>query len=415
MATDPDVKLPGERRSRIAIVITSACLMLGGAFITIQVLKILFTYSHNVPFVNITILGFYQAWKALQVEQVQLPNAALSRIAALATQNNGINDLLSNNLCSSNTDLSLVTFALANGGAVNPQLAQHVKALAPDYLPLQAQDAIIYFDPEDTPVLKKCTNMGTNKIDCPDLGLSSRESSSLGWHLYSQLPSSSGDQIIILALTSPPIGFRKIYFNAPSQEYSNTSYQLSDRVLLVLMDMRNEDEDEGMSSKMSTSVESTTSGGAAREIVDWLLGGLKTQKTAADSVEEITNFCLQQSAVAIARFLKIVSTHVEIGGGITAGVAGAAHAAVDAFEHAEKLQYSGSMHKEALAWSRIAWRKGTELVAHPDLAVNPQFPSEHVLALLLPIGLPIVLAVLQGIGREVRAARKKKDGKSKPE
>lgn len=311
-------------------------------------------------------------------------------------------------LCFRNIDLSVVSFRLPDvEGARTSHLASAVMETAPSHLPLQAEDAIVYFNEVDAPGLERCVS----DVDCLPKALKSREAAALGWHLYSQLPTSAPDQFIALVLNNPPTGYRKLYFDTPDVKYSNSSFELSDRVLFVLT---NSDNDTG--TEKTPSAGTSASAAAANEILDWLLAGLADRNDMLEAIQrEVVTSCLNKSAAAVAKFLKIVQAGADTGGEVTAGVAGVAQAAVEAFTHAEELQKAGVEWDKALMWSRVAWERAVALASHPDLVIKPQFPPEHVLALLLPIGLPIFLAVVQAVGREVRAARRKSQDMLKSE
>lgn len=60
----------------------------------------------------------------------------------------------------------------------------------------------------------------------------------------------------------------------------------------------------------------------------------------------------------------------------------------------------------ALRLVRRAWSRAHILQDHPVLAVHSLLPPEHVLALLLPISLPLGLAIVQGMVREIKSFKK---------
>ena len=64
---------------------------------------------------------------------------------------------------------------------------------------------------------------------------------------------------------------------------------------------------------------------------------------------------------------------------------------------------------EALRLAREAWGAAATAAQHPGFGLEPVFPAEHQLAIVLPLTLPLALVVLRAAGREVkewRAARR---------
>ena len=103
-----------------------------------------------------------------------------------------------------------------------------------------------------------------------------------------------------------------------------------------------------------------------------------------------------------------------MGVGVTPALAAAAAEAADAYDHAkeeqeeQRIRLVDERRVVVLGRSRDAWKKARILMSHSDLVLPAQIPSEHILALLLPIGLPIALVLVQAVARDVRAGRKQK-------
>ena len=64
----------------------------------------------------------------------------------------------------------------------------------------------------------------------------------------------------------------------------------------------------------------------------------------------------------------------------------------------------------ALAAARAAWEVAAAAARHPGFGTRPHFPPEHTLAVLLPLGLPVTLVLVQAALREVQAWRRQRRG-----
>ncbi len=339
--------------------------------------------------------------------------AALERITTLHNlDGNEIN--LPDFMCTSTLDISITSFIVSNdhqkSEAEKPPLhpttatiSEKITSLGLSSLAhLHAQDTVVYLDKERVPFLERKEEYSEetekNKRKMKKTLLTPRQVSSLGWHLYSQLPppSSAPGNVRVLVLVTPP-SILPLEIETSSSSYSKTSYRVAENLLLVLVPAvgaagTQEEEGRGYNEV------------AAQEVRNWLSAYTSKDKYDAKSNANISQQCMQRAAKEISKFLKILNRASETGIKITAEVARAAGTAVTSYNLAEE-SFVRNPHG-SLQQSRIAWSTARALASHVDLGATPQLPSEHVLALLLPIGLPIFLAIVQAVGREVKEAKK---------
>lgn len=358
--------------------------------------------------------------------EAQLPSDTLAALHKIANQQHPENQVdLPDFMCAPTLDLSIITFFVSGDHQFEashktesqelplPDVAEKITATVTEasfnlssLSHLRAQDAVIYIDKDIVPFLKnneESNEENNEKIEeRKTTSLSARQISTLGWHLYSQVPppSFAPGNLRVLVLVTPQ-NIRPLAIETPSSTYSKISYKLSENVLIVLAPETVAQQEEGDGTSYSKL--------AAQEIVHWL--SAYTLKDIADNDNiSITQVCMQKAAFEISKFLKSLTVAPETGIKITSDVAHAADTAAKFYTLAEEfLLGSHSENKEGyvdLEQSRIAWEAARSLAIHTDFGVTPQLPSEHVLALLLPIGLPIILAIVQAVGRELKDAKK---------
>jgi hypothetical protein len=358
--------------------------------------------------------GVFVAWQAVHPIEAPLPPdtlAALKRISNL--QDLGKDSTLPDFICASTLDLSIVSFIVSeHQQSANtadtiksqqhflPNIAETINASLADlssFSHLRAQDAVVYLDKDSIPFLENKETKEDEKIK--PRPLSPQQVSTLGWHLYSQLPppTSAPGNLRALILVTPPDTRPFVVETAFLDMYSNSSYKISENVLLVLVP----------ANLAADQNEAASNGGgkdyneeAADEILNWL-SAYSTFSNVVDGAAKsnsIASQCMQKAASEISKFVKSLNLASETGIKITSDIAGAAGAASSSYTLAEQ-SYN-------IKHSRRAWQQARELATHSDLGATPQLPSEHVLALLLPIGLPIFLAIVQAIAREVKEAKK---------
>jgi hypothetical protein len=201
----------------------------------------------------------------------------------------------------------------------------------------------------------------------------------LGWRLYSELATAVGDRRTIIVLDG-------------AKELSDPlKVKLSPQVALLVMPNGG-----GGGSAAAT----------AAEVVGWLADGVPQQGAdKAAAARSLREACLQKAAAAAAATTAEFALGGQTGVVVTPGLALAAETAVEAYEAATGS--SGSW-QDGLAKARTAAAAAAALGAHPDLATPPQLPPEHALTMLLPIALPVCLAVVQALGREAKAARQRR-------
>jgi hypothetical protein len=264
---------------------------------------------------------------------------------------------------------------------------------------LQAQDAVIYLDKHTVPFLEN--NKPSSEDDNEEVAdekkttsLSARQVSTLGWHLFSQLPppSFAFGNLRVLVLVTPP-NIRPLVIETTSSTHSKTSYKISETVLVVLMPIPN----------ANTAQQEV----AAHEILHWL-SAYTLEDIAGNDGINIAQQCMQKASLEILNFFEIVNRAPKTGIKITSHVADAAATAAQAYNLAEEsfVGLKRENKEGCLQQCRVAWEAARSLAIHTDLGVTPQLPSEHVIALLLPIGLPILLAIAQAVGRELKEAKK---------
>ncbi|KAH7622951.1 hypothetical protein NADE_007815 [Nannochloris sp. 'desiccata'] len=372
-----------------------------------------------------TVVGLpcvFLGWRAVHPIEAPVPSDTLAALDRIANQQQLGNQIIPDFMCAPTLDLSVVSFFVSPDQLTEasnntesqelplPYVAEEIIAAVTkasldlsSLSHLQAQDAVIYLDKHNVPFLevieesneeigeeeeKKSTNLSTGQV------------STLGWHLYSELPppSSTPGNLRVLVLVTPP-NIHPLVVETTSSTYSKTSYKVSENVLLVMVPSNGALEDGGQGDNYSEV--------AAQEILNWLSAYTLQDIVDSDSTG-IAQQCMQKAASEISKFLKILNIVPKTGIKITSGVAHAAATAAKAYTLAEEsLVGSKSENKEGcLDQSRVAWEAARALAIHTDLGATPQLPSEHVLALLLPIGLPIILAIVKAVGRELKDAKK---------
>ncbi len=122
--------------------------------------------------------------------------------------------------------------------------------------------------------------------------------------------------------------------------------------------------------------------------------------------------CTRSAAAMLARFHAAVDAAPALP--LPPTVCAAAEAATAAYEAAARLQQGGSsVADEALGRSREAWQLAHVLLHHPDFGGEPVFPAEHSLAVLLSLGMPATLVVVQLLAKEWRELKKRQRGEEK--
>ena len=279
----------------------------------------------------------------------------------------------------------------------------------------------------------------------------------IGWKLYDQMPSSILDSWTVISIIESPIGTRKhamettwpqnsndgvieerkdafhenatdkIDAAAPSsssgfifrfEDGKRAAVNLSDRVLFVSID------------------NATDSGIKAfsENVITWLLyrgmySGLLPDQIIQEGFSKQIDFSQwisqAERSLAISCFedaremlSKLRSSVIQIYGGTISQISeeslleflGIAKNAVKLLHSArnELLELEHYNRTVALHQARSAWLQAYTAYHHPILAVGQQLPPEHLIALILPIALPLGLALMQGIANEIKMIKKKR-------
>lgn len=300
------------------------------------------------------------------------------------------------NICAARSDLTIVRFSAPwNHEAplltsYSPHIAERVKSLATTrlFLPLRIRDSAVVWSPNiPHPIEHKEFH-----------ALSVGDTTALGWELHGALSSIDGK--IALVISSEP-HLRPLRF-AVSSNYSVTSavpaagfgeyFALSKNVLLVALDNATD----------------TSAREVARIIVSWLVDdlyeGCETEshsKWKECVAARTRGVCLSSAAHSIKRFLDGLAVSPKTD--VSLHVLSAALQAIEAYNGASSLDSTTNKTDEIIAKSRSAWSLARALLTHPDTALKPHMPVEHILALLLPLGLPILLSLAQAIAKEARS------------
>lgn len=285
--------------------------------------------------------------------------------------------------------LNVAAFPVGNLSRHVPDSLQRIAVGTSDALRRLAP--LIAIHPQASVVLRQVHML--EKSGCAGGGCSKASLSpvELGWELFSWLPGAHGDAWTVILLVNeashPPVRFKG------STAGAAPSVALSGRVLLIGFDGAGPDE--------------VGHAAVVAEVASWLWKGIAADEGDGlpQLAEKLQRACLDDAAVAVKRFLALVDQFPEVR--ISPAAASLAEEVAASFTAAAAEVRNGADWESGLQRSRVAWSKAQALVAHPDVGAKPQLPTEHILALLLPIGLPISLAIVQAVGREVVLWRKR--------
>jgi hypothetical protein len=138
----------------------------------------------------------------------------------------------------------------------------------------------------------------------------------------------------------------------------------------------------------------------ANETLNWLLGDAISSLPESEIKFRLCNDCVAKAATSIQTSLAVLSAvHSNKS---TASFNIEVHSAISMIEEtAKSLSLIGS-YPDANSYSllnscRAAWEAAQAVSSHSDLALQPHLPVEHALALMLPLGMPVSLAILQSL------------------
>lgn len=335
--------------------------------------------------------GALQAWRALRTERAPYPAAQLAALAQRA----GPQDITYSAAmhCNSPVHITVAHFidvaaaehlSLSLGAQVAAHMAPALRTLHP-LTDVQLTTSDVMYSPEQS---KTHAQSGNTAAKAGPLSVADMHA--LGWELHSQLPL-LGHHAATVLMWTPPRDWPLLDLQ---QGKGPATWQLSDSVLLVVMPAQG-----GTDAASPESLAGT--------LLPWILRGVSVvdahgAATPLDSAPALVEACLQSAAHAAARFLRVLDAVPAAG--LPASTASEAAAVVQAHS-AAAVAVEGGQWVDALTHSRRAWAAAQALAAHPDHAAHAGLPAEHILAVLLPIGLPIGLVIVQAVAREVRAAK----------
>lgn len=185
------------------------------------------------------------------------------------------------------------------------------------------------------------------------------------------------------------------------------SMQLDDGSLLLVVNQP------GPRSEVSGS----TSGSSLEQelagvILSWLLQPLvdpagtagEAAATLPQLQQALAAACAAEAAAALQQALATAAAAPSQP--LTAGMASQAVQALRLLQRAAAQQQQQAPVPLATAWG--AWAAAQALLHDPASGAQPAFPAEHALAVLLPLGLPLSLVLVQAAGREAAAWKKRR-------
>jgi hypothetical protein len=386
----PTPTTPAERRRRAAMLCFVSLLYLGGRLASFSLVSEdqpasskTDSAQQNVPHVGLA--GAAQAWRALRAAPAD-PHPELEALAGGAGSEEVPYSLRMH--CASPVRAAVAHFS-ADGGAAAAAAGDVVRLLDDLLSPsLDALRPLIDVHLSSSAAMYTPANVlpGADASDA-DMAAAAR---ALGWELHAQAVALTDAEVTMLLFTPPSSWQWEADADAGRLMRPPQAWQLADDVLLVVAAP-------GGSAALDR---------AADLAFAWLLRGFPQLLTPdapgsePAAAVQLAAACLGATASAAARVLAP-------GGALPRSMSAAAGQLVAAHASAAAAQASGE-HAAALRGARAAWAAARALAAHPARAPQPVFPAEHALALLLPIGLPTLLVLAQAAGREVRAARQRR-------
>jgi hypothetical protein len=204
------------------------------------------------------------------------------------------------------------------------------------------------------------------------------------------------DADTFMVFVVPPIKLngidkRRLRFQGADHQSQQSVFSQSDRdrVLIVATD------------ELNDQVENFV----ANETLNWLLGDAISRLPESDIKFRLCNDCVVEAATSIQTSLAVLSAvhnnkSTEI-------FNKEVHTAISRIEEtAKSLSLLGSnldanpnpdALDSLLNSCRAAWEAAQAVARHSDLALQPHLPVEHALALMLPLGMPVSLAILQSL------------------
>jgi hypothetical protein len=119
----------------------------------------------------------------------------------------------------------------------------------------------------------------------------------------------------------------------------------------------------------------------------------------AAAMELAVQTCVADAGLAVERYLKVFAAAKSAS--VTSNLASEAKLVAEAITAAKTAR--GTLEDRFQASTR-AWTLAHRLADDPDFGTEPIFPAEHKLALLLPLGLPVAMTLVQVLVKELKAS-----------
>jgi hypothetical protein len=219
----------------------------------------------------------------------------------------------------------------------------------------------------------------------------------------------------------PPTQHQPLLLELGDGGGSSSSMGLADGSLLVIVNQpASRDSSSGSSGSSDRSVEE----GLASQILPWLLAPLQVSGRYGSSTpaavrqqlqRSLAAACAAEAATALQRFVN--GTAAVTDQPVTAAAGHRAAQAVQLLQavameqqqqHEWGPQQGSASAAQLLAAAQSAWMAAQQLLQDPGTGARPVFPPEHALAVLLPLALPVTLVLVQAVGREAAAWKKRR-------
>ena len=340
----------------------------------------------------------FHAQQALQRNRGLPIRQSLGRYSAqLIAQTESFSE--TSRLCKSPLSITFVQFCGDGCGELNTTVIPGLgKAIAradtfQSLISLRAWDHVLPFSPLSLLSL----HFGERSQGNDDYVLSLNDATAFSSRLLSATTDVDADSLIVFIV--PPINYSternsRLLFRCADQT-KQPVFSPSNRALVLAMDNVHESTEQARHF-------------VANETLKWLLGD-GTDRIAvlselnADRIKvTLSRECLVQAAKSVQTSLNVLSAvHDNMS---SSQFSDALQSAIVIIEETAKLissidSQTGTAEDQATVWqaSRRAWEAARAVSSHKDLSLLPHLPVEHAFALLLPLGMPVTLAILQSL------------------